>query len=266
MRIKTALALAAFTAASVVVPAPANAAAGKSSVEQWVSLHPHGEHAAKRQLRSYAKTTDQPVDQAAEELIEEFDPELNGGEQALLDLVAEGFLDTTGLPDNGEVETAAQMLAKSSDGGGSNRVPIGDARARGDYFYHHSSTWGFNHGHVGMFRRKDVIIEAANADAGVHRVSSTARRVPVGATVLNELSGTPYSQRDAATEWANGTVGSAYRSFHSQNKTYSAPFNCSQLMWAAFNREGLDLDANGGSFVLPLDILQHWRSQPYRGV
>ncbi|WP_210650789.1 hypothetical protein [Nocardioides sp. SYSU D00065] len=266
MRIKTAMALAAFTTAAVVVPAPANSATGGSSVDRWIEMHPQGERAAERTLLSYAKTTDQPADQAAEELLEEFDPELNGGEEVLSELVAAGFLDTTGLPGDGEVAPAEEVLARSSDGGGSNRVPIGDARARGDYFYHHSSTWGFNHGHVGMFRRKDVIIEAASAELGVRRVSSTARRVPVGETVLNELSGTPYSQRDAATEWANAQEGAAYRDFYSQNKTHSRPFNCSQLMWAAFDREGLDLDANSGAFVLPQDILQHWRSQPYRGV
>lgn len=193
----------------------------------------------------------------------------SAADQMLEEAHAAEIEDVFDLPGYGKfmpTPTKPRVLARSSDGGGSDRVRLPDARQRGDYFYHHSSTYGFNHGHVGLFRRKDLVVEAANANLGVRLVETYKRTVPRGATVLIELAPASYALRDSATAWAKGQEGAGYRSFTQLNKTFTAPFNCSQLVWAAFAWYGVLLDGNGGDYVYPRDLLEHNWSQPYLGV
>lgn len=137
---------------------------------------------------------------------------------------------------------------------------------RGDIFYYPSSTWSVNHGHVGIYRWRKVIVESANKKLGVRKISIYDRRVPAGETYLFWVgpgSNGTQSQYEywksvwqGSANYSNTKVGADYRDWWSANRTTSAPYNCSQLVWAAYRTQAsLDLDANGGDYVFPANIV-----------
>jgi uncharacterized protein YycO len=158
---------------------------------------------------------------------------------------------------------------------GSVRLPNADRK--GDFFYHQSNTWGYEHGHVGLYRWKGTVVEAANSDLGVIRTKIARRRsdgtvrvmrkVPKGTYVLQrENLGKP--ARDKITDWANGRVGANYRAWWRHNRTWSAPYNCSQLVWAAYDRAGYDLDPTDSwdvnVRVYPIELATAYRVYYYK--
>lgn len=249
--------------------------ATESDVETFASLF--GEHAdaARASLLARAAAEGLDAEQVAQQALGEFEVAREDGAKlqgAGLPLEARPISPDPAAdvePPEAEVESVT-IPASSGGDDGNNRVPIGAADYRGDIFYYPSSSWGINHGHVGIYRWRKVIVEAANADLGVRKVSAFSRKVPEGETYLfwvgpNDSSS--YAKQRAAADWSNSTVGKDYRPWwHSSNKYHGAPWNCSQLLWSAFHRQSVYLDSNGGDWVYPADIVNSSRSHAYKKV
>jgi uncharacterized protein YycO len=170
------------------------------------------------------------------------------------------------------VEDDGTTSARLGDGDGDGDVPMPYAARRGDIFYYPSSSYGFNHAHTGIYRWRGVVVEAANDRLGVRKISVAERNtvtggIPGSGSYVAQVYTSSWSDRVTATNWANDQDGKGYRGATSRNRTQSAPFNCSQLVWAAYNRVGFDLDEDGGWYVLPRNIIEdtdnvayYWRS------
>lgn len=61
---------------------------------------------------------------------------------------------------------------------------------------------------------------------------------------------------DAATSYAANKIGSSYN-WYFYDKLTEDSFYCSQLVWRAWFDQGIDLDKDGGYFVLPTDLLSN---------
>jgi uncharacterized protein YycO len=68
------------------------------------------------------------------------------------------------------------------------------------------------------------------------------------------VKGMGYSNRLTARKWAEAQLGKPYGP--TPIKTDKSSFYCSQLMWAAWYwTYKVDIDGNGGTVVLPMDIV-----------
>ncbi|MCM0622742.1 hypothetical protein [Nocardioides bruguierae] len=174
-------------------------------------------------------------------------------------------------PDSTTFEAEDGALAASrGDSGESDTtyVTMEDGAYRGDIFYYPSYSAGINHGHVGMFRWKGTVIEAANKKLGVRKIKTSDRKVPEGETYyyyIGSGSAKSFERQEAAADWANGKDGSDYRPWYeTENKFFVAPFNCSQLIWAAYGKQSIWLDSNGGDYVWPANIVNDDKAHPYQ--
>ncbi len=150
---------------------------------------------------------------------------------------------------NGVVQPADGAGVRSPGGlysGGGGTRPLGKARHVGDLFYSPSTT-----GHNGIWHTTKNVVEA-NPGSGVRSFVSESREMNKGTEKMEVR--TSQAVRDAAGAWARDRVGSGYNYAFAVNKTYSAPYNCSQLVWAAYHRKGVNLDKNGGTGVYPRDV------------
>lgn len=176
---------------------------------------------------------------------------------------------TAGISTGAAISYSADdpYLARSGSGGsGTDYVPLANASYAGDFFYYPVSTLGINHGHVGIYRGPKRIVEAANANLGVRRILAEDRNVPKAKTWLFWVD-TSFAKQEAAAAWADAKVGAAYRSWTAtKNKYYSAPFNCSQLIWGAYKQQSVELDDNGGDYVWPADIVNDSATYSYKKV
>ncbi len=159
---------------------------------------------------------------------------------------------------NGVVQPAdgAGVRSPELSSGGDGRVALGYARHTGDVFYSPSTT-----GHNGIWDTTKSVIEA-NPGSGVRRHLSRARQMARGTEKMEVR--TSQAVRNAAAAWARSRVGSGYNYSFATNKRYSAPYNCSQLVWAAYHRKGVDLDSNGGPGVYPRNIRDDGETATYQ--
>ncbi len=141
---------------------------------------------------------------------------------------------------------ASSAKSSSSHSGGGGTVNLGTARHVGDVFYSPSIT-----GHNGIWYSVGYVVEA-NPSSGVRAYPSRSRQMNKGTQKMYVRA--TQSTRNAAGAWAHGRVGSGYNYAFFNNKKYNAPYNCSQLVWAAYHRKGIDLDSNGGWGVYPRNI------------
>lgn len=143
------------------------------------------------------------------------------------------------------------------------KTPLVIAQRKGDMFYYPSETYGFNHAHIAIYRWRGSVVEAANASLGVRKITVADRNrktqgVPKGQTYILAAYTSTFTQREAAASYANAQVGQDYRSPYSPNRKMSAPYNCSQLVWAAYrSAANWDLDVDGGYWVLPRNIIEN---------
>ncbi len=155
-------------------------------------------------------------------------------------------------------------------------MPLGNA---GDVVYYDREKFGINHGHAAIYVGKKRIVDAANANLGVHKILARERKVPKGHTWIAwvDASTDPVVRQtrwSQAAAWAKGKDGEPYswRVTVSglsavnwlDNKYYAKPWNCSQLVWASFKRLGVETDVNGGKGVWPVDILNHNKVKAYK--
>lgn len=127
---------------------------------------------------------------------------------------------------------------------------------KGHFFYTPSSTYGANHGHVGLFYSKTAIVESVPG-AGVRRISVSKRRVDNKGAVLKSVT-VSTKKRDAAANWANSRVGKDKYStnfFNNRTTSHYGDKNCSKLIWSAYKLKAhIDLDNDKGKGVYPRDI------------
>lgn len=140
-------------------------------------------------------------------------------------------------------------------GADSGTKVIGPA-TRGYIFYTPASTWGLDHGHVGMYYSSTSIVESVPGD-GVRHISAYTRRVENTGAVLKRVN-TSSANINAAVDWAVSRIGvDGYSYNFATNRTTShyGDKNCSKLIWSAFMvNAGIDIDANKGLGVYPRDI------------
>lgn len=73
------------------------------------------------------------------------------------------------------------------------------------------------------------------------------------------------SQRIRAKDFALAKRGKPYNTNFAFNKTVEdSKYNCSQLVWAAFKKQELDLDSNGGPGVYPSNIRDSRHTSTYK--
>lgn len=154
------------------------------------------------------------------------------------------------------------VLYSASSGGGSGSKPLTNSVA-GDIWYSDVSTLGWNHGHVGMYEKANIILEARGPG---YKVSSRAvSKIKVGkgdkimavASKKNGKTRMSAKNRRLAISWARGKKGKSYAYTLDNKKCGNNDYNCSQLVWCAYKNTGskFNLDSNGGIFVAPKDIL-----------
>lgn len=133
-----------------------------------------------------------------------------------------------------------------------NRDPVvGQARHAGDIWWAPATTAGVQHGHTGIYRTTTTTVEALGG--GVTANIAARNRTARGTQKKYVL--TSQKIRNAAGEWAYNKRRQKYRFLFVANKTSRAPYNCSQLVWAAYIESGgPDLDSDGGHTVMPMDI------------
>jgi uncharacterized protein YycO len=249
------------------------ASATQNRVDEFAALF--GEESADARAELLRRSADQGRD--AEELASSAIAEIdqNNADVAALEQSSAPIIlevrpqDTAPAPADlvtDETDSASVALAVRDGGDGDAKTPLVPADYRGDFFYYPSSSWGVEHGHVGIYRWRKVVVEAANKKTGVRKIHVAQRKVPLNQTYVMWVDTTFAKQRKAA-DWANTKDGADYRPWYSTNNKYlTAPYNCSQLLWAAYYRQDVFLDSNGGDYVWPVDIVNHRKTKAYKKV
>ncbi|NYH79263.1 uncharacterized protein YycO [Actinopolyspora biskrensis] len=152
------------------------------------------------------------------------------------------------------VEDANSPELMSSPGESGSRT-LGYGRNKGDVFYAPATTWGFNHGHNGIYYTTATIVEAPGGD-DLSRANSAWNYSTDPGTKKQKVATTQSNRNSAADRAYNSYRHKDYRSNFAFNKyTDSANMNCSQLVWAAYkSTSGIDIDSNGGPGVYPGNI------------
>jgi len=160
----------------------------------------------------------------------------------------------------------------------------------GDIFYSPSRWYFIIFGHNGMYTSPDTIIQHPGGQEGQVVQELPRWSFPVfhgarlGRVVDNNGRLAPLSVRQGAVNWARSRIGDIYNknplnTFHIASGpvgTQENAQNCSQLIWAAYKTQGLDLDdvnwnKNGALYgwmdrmsIMPLELVQSSHVQIYK--
>jgi len=224
-----------------------------------------------------AAYADAPVDEATISALAAFNPGTTDEEMLAFIVAAaerhgvdpEEFAQTSLAEAEASVE--ASELSEESDAGPSMRLAgnlsgmsttesasssqkLGTAQRKGDIFTAPATTLWIQHGHTGIYYTTGTVIEAPGIGQVVKKTSASSIYVDPGAHKLYVT--TTQAKRNAAADWAATKLGYGYNLFFADNKHVDDDvYNCSQLVWAAYKKKAsLDIDANGGSSVYPVDI------------
>lgn len=263
---------------AITPSAAASAAEEDTRVEEYVSQFEEEAAAARASLVDHAALEGVTPGALAERALEELQQaeasslRLQTAAPVLAVRPIDPSVDTEELLQTESITTLTGAAYRDSDSDDEQRVAMDPAGGRGDLFYYPSKSAGINHGHIGMFRWKTVVVEAANKSLGVRKINVAKRSVPENKTLYMwvSLDKSAIGQTDAvaqrkASNWANQKDGAEYRPWtDTKNKYYSAPFNCSQLVWAAYDNQGYDLDNNGGDCVWPANIVDSQFTHNYK--
>lgn len=132
----------------------------------------------------------------------------------------------------------------------------------GDIWFSTATTSFYNHGHVGMYYTTSSIIEARGIDykVAVRNCSDipakSGDQILAVSSIPNGTNRSAYRVRKAAVDWAYGKKGASYALTFNNKSCGNNDYNCSQLVWCAYNKTGdqKDLDSDGTWFVSPTDI------------
>jgi uncharacterized protein YycO len=184
------------------------------------------------------------------------------------DFEPEGLTLASGSSRN-SISAAGGVAALSGGAGTATKFVNLPTAHKGAIFGHASTTLTFNHGHVGIYYDKNHVIEAPGKGHVVRKTAVSNRTVAkardsfvmkVTKSSTNTEKVAEY-KRDAAVAEALTWNGKAFNTNFLMNKTGNTnKVNCSQLVWLACkDGAGIDLDYNGGSAVMPVDIARHAR-------
>lgn len=141
----------------------------------------------------------------------------------------------------------------------------------GDIFYTDSSTAGWNHGHTAIYLTYNRVVEAAKIGYASRMVYTDKYVVSSGANaqilmVVDKDFGTTRSAYSvSAGKNAAQYAGKGYNP-SLINKSCSGDMNCSQIVWCAW-KPYVDIDSTpGDSTVLPLNIVNSYRTKKVRTV
>ncbi|MGW0020931.1 hypothetical protein ACWDUD_21640 [Rhodococcus sp. NPDC003382] len=139
-------------------------------------------------------------------------------------------------------------------------------RGPGDIFYSKAATARVSHGHNGIFATMTHSVEANNNN-GVYIIDNTTGGGRIMKSPEMFWVDTSSSMRQSAIDFALSKIGLGYNAQFWSNKVVDAvAYNCSALVWAAFygpSNGAVDLDADGGLGVWPLDIKHSPLAIPY---
>lgn len=119
--------------------------------------------------------------------------------------------------------------------------------------YGQSFSGGSYTGHAGIIGTNgNNTIESRMEDGVQRRVNDWDTRYPK--VIVAGVKGAKAKDCIAAMRDANSRVGAEYN-WNYANKWATDKFYCSQLVWRAWINQGFDLDKDGGSIILPTDLL-----------
>ena len=155
---------------------------------------------------------------------------------------------------SGTIQRAGNISGMSTDENSSSSQKLGTAQRKGDIFTAPATTLWIQHGHTGIYYTTATIIEAPGLGQVVKKTSASSIYVDPGAHKL--VVSTTQTKRNASADWAATKLGYGYNIFFADNRHVEDDvYNCSQLVWAAYKKKaGIDIDANGGASVYPVDI------------
>ena len=171
---------------------------------------------------------------------------------------AQASVEASVLPEQrgsaGGIRLAGNLSGMSTNESTSSSQKLGTAQRKGDVFTAPATTLWIQHGHTGIYYTTATIIEAPGMGQVVKKTSASSIYVDPGAHKLYVT--TTQAKRNAAADWAATKLGYGYNLFFADNKNVEDDvYNCSQLVWAAYKKKAaIDIDANGGSSVYPVDI------------
>lgn len=160
----------------------------------------------------------------------------------------------------------------------------------GDIFYSPSRWYFIMFGHNGMYTTPDTIVQHPGGQEGqvVQEIDRRGMVVFHGARIGRVLDNNgnllPLAKRQGAVNWARSRIGdvynknplNTYRIAAGPVGTQENAQNCSQLIWAAYMTQGVDLDdvnwrKNGALYgwldrmsILPLELAQSSHVQIYK--
>lgn len=163
------------------------------------------------------------------------------------------------------VKAKSKLRSSGKKNQGTVQVPVG--RGAGDLFAHTATGAGpIRTGHVGMWSTKQQVVHATGfplkngKKEGVVVQDRKIVKLYRGASSLMWVN-TSNSRRSSAVNFAKSKAKAkaGYNDNYVRNKVINAKsYNCSQLVWAAYKRLGIDLDGggiHGHSWVSPSDII-----------
>lgn len=124
----------------------------------------------------------------------------------------------------------------------------------GDIFYSPNSFLFVVYGHSGIYSSADTIIESPGPPMVAREVDRTVANVFPGSQIARIVDDSgnllPLSKRQGAVDWARSRLGDVYNwNWFDTRHIASGPVgtpanaqNCSQLIWAAYMTQGIDLD------------------------
>ncbi|MDI6534746.1 YiiX/YebB-like N1pC/P60 family cysteine hydrolase [Bacillus mycoides] len=140
---------------------------------------------------------------------------------------------------------------------GSGMGTMGDALVSLD-----NGSSSFRWGHAGIVADNNAYVFEANPGEGVQRKANywntyynSKYALYVKGATTNAYQG---AQHYGWQQWRNGKPYGL-----SMNKWDESSYYCSKLVWRAWKNEGVDLDADGGPTVWPVDILNSSQTVSY---
>lgn len=193
------------------------------------------------------------------------DSDLARLQQMFPDVSAQEIMDSANAYAAANGITAAEALAAAraeaedslaeSDDGDCRRKVVNNAKYGGDVFHSTSSTYGFEHGHTGIYSAVNRITEARGK--GNKSESNDVVGRSYCATVTKMYVDTSDTNRGKAGHYAHDSLrGKDYDVWPAFNKDDDiSKLNCSELVWKAYKFSvDVDLDGNGGPGVYPDNI------------
>lgn len=161
-----------------------------------------------------------------------------------------------------ETGYSSDSMMRANNSGRHN--DLADAANSGDVFVSEgNNTFGWNHGHTGIFSSRTTVIEAVGLSGPARHVGRRYSSA-AGKSLLQRVN-TSQTNRNKAVSRARTYIGRGYNAdiIHTNRNDWGG-LNCSQLVWASYMYgAGIDL-APRDNFVYPYSIRDSSWTTTYR--